>query len=250
MRKIYFGMLALALTFFTSCQFSENIYINEDGSGRMSFQMDGAELMEMMGDEFGNGEGKGKQTEIDSIVSFKDVFAERKDSIAKLSPEQQAKLKQLENFKMRMLMSAKDKKMNFDMFTEFKNVGELQDMFAAMNTAGDLDNKNAAKTNPMSGIAGKGTETSYTFKGNTFKRTVTITDKEKLSKVKDSLGQAKMMFASSGYKLNYHFPRKIKSVNLENAMFSDDRKSFSVEVNFLQYITNPEMLNVEVVLED
>ena len=29
MKKFYLGMLAIMLTFFTSCQFSENIYIDE-----------------------------------------------------------------------------------------------------------------------------------------------------------------------------------------------------------------------------
>jgi len=93
------------------------------------------------------------------------------------------------------------------------------------------------------------TKVDYSLKNNVFKRTVTILDKEKVAAMKDSLGQAQMMFASSGFKLNYHFPRKIKSVSLENATISEDGKSFTAEVNFMQYLTNPELLNVEVELE-
>ena len=91
-------MLAIMLTFFTSCQFSENIYIDEDGTGKMSFTMDGSELMEMMGDEM----SKGKEESIDSIISFKELFKEKADSISKLPQAEQDKIKQLENFKMHM----------------------------------------------------------------------------------------------------------------------------------------------------
>ena len=239
-------MLAIMLTFFTSCQFSENIYIDEDGTGKMSFTMDGSELMEMMGDEM----SKGKEESIDSIISFKELFKEKADSISKLPQAEQDKIKQLENFKMHMVMDTKEKKMSFDMFTNFKNVGELQDMFAAMNTAGSLDKNGATKSNPLASMGSSGaTKVDYSLKNNVFKRTVTILDKEKVAAMKDSLGQAQMMFASSGFKLNYHFPRKIKSVSLENATISEDGKSFTAEVNFMQYLTNPELLNVEVELE-
>lgn len=250
MKKIYLGAVIAFLTLFTSCQFSENIYINEDGTGKVSFNMDGSELMDMMGEEM----AKGNEKRIDSTISFKDLFKDQKDSIAKLPQAQQDKLKKLEAFQMHMVMDAEKKKMGMDMFADFKNVNELQDMFSAMNTAGDIDkNKNPnsqAGSNPMSALGAEGvSSTNYSYNGNMFKREVVVLDKEKLASVKDSLGQAKMMFASSDYTLNYHFPKKIKSVSLENAKISEDGKSFSVTVNFMQYIENPESLNVEVELE-
>ena len=66
----------------------------------------------------------------------------------------------------------------------------------------------------------------------------------------DSLSEMAMMFGSSRYKLNYHFPRPIKSVSNNQALFSDDRKSFALEFDFMETLKNPELLNVEVVLED
>ncbi|WP_298426471.1 hypothetical protein [uncultured Kordia sp.] len=251
MKKIYLGAVIAFLTLFTSCQFSENIYINDDGTGKVSFNMDGAELMDIMGEEMmKSNDGK----RIDSIISFKDLFKDQQDSISKLSQAEQDKLKNLEAFQMHMVMDAEKKKMGMDMFANFNSVSELQDMFSAMNAAGKVDkNKNPnsqAAANPMSALGSEGvTETNYSFKGNVFKREVVVLDKAKLAAVKDSLGQAKMMFASSGYTLNYHFPKKIKSVSLEGATINEDGKSFTLEVNFLQYITNPEMLNVEVELE-
>jgi hypothetical protein len=251
MKKNYLGLLVAFIALFTSCQFSENIYINEDGTGKISFNMDGTELMDMMGDEM----AKGKNNEvIDSIISFKELFKGQQDSISKLPKDQQEKLKKLESFQMRMLMNAKEKQMNMEIFSDFASVNELQDMFGAMNKASSMDknanSKSKLGSNPMAALGNEGvSETKYSFENNTFKRTVIVLDKERLASMKDSLGQAKMMFAASGYKLNYHFPRKIKSVSMDGATISEDGKSFTVEVNFMQYITNPEALNLEVELE-
>ena len=68
--------------------------------------------------------------------------------------------------------------------------------------------------------------------------------------MKDSLGKSAMMFGGSKYKLNYHFPKKIKSVSNESALFSDDRKSVIIEFSFMDYITDPEKLNLKIILED
>ncbi|WP_046746232.1 hypothetical protein [Kordia zhangzhouensis] len=251
MKKIYLGLLAVCTMLLTSCHFTENIYINEDGSGKVSFDMDGSELMSMMGDEMASDE---EDVAIDSIVSFKEIFDAERDSISKLSAEEQNKIKALESFNMHMLMNSKDKKMKFNMFADFNNANELQDMFKAMNTAGKMDKSQRSQAggagNPLASLGSDGsTKTQYSYKGNKFTRTVKVLDKEKVDSLYQNLGQAKMMFASSNYTLKYHFPKKIKSVSLENAVISEDGKSFTAEINFMEYIKNPEILNVEVELE-
>lgn len=251
MKKIYLVLCVAFATFFTSCQFSENIYINEDGTGRVSFNMDGSELMDMMGDEIAKDKD---EKDIDSIISFKELFDAERDSISKLSKDEQVKLKKLEMFNLHMVMNAADKKMNFDLFADFKNVNELQDMFATMNTAGDLDkSKNPtsnAGSNPMASLGSEGvSKTNYTYKNNVFKRSVKILDKAKMDSINDNMGQAKMMFSASNYTLNYHFPKKIKSVSLKNATISEDGKSVTAEINFIEYLKDPTILNMEVELE-
>ncbi|MFI0430517.1 hypothetical protein [Mariniflexile sp. HMF6888] len=240
--------LVIFITLF-SCQFSENIYINADGSGKMEFSFDGSQLMQMAGDKIGENQEKA----IDSTFSFKELFDTMRDSISKLSEEEQQKIKSLEPFNMHMVMDPKTSKMTFDMFTDFKKVSELQDMFKAMKSFGDLkgNEKASGENNPFSSFGGDGTtELDYNYDGKIFKRTARIIDKEAYKQVTDSLGQMAMMFGSSTYKLNYHFPKPIKSVSNETAMFSSDRKSFTVEFDFMDYIANPEALNLEVVLED
>ncbi len=233
-----------------SCQFTETIYINDDGSGKMSFAFDGSQLMEMGGNDMMGADEK----VVDSTIVFKDFLEAKKDSIAALPQAEQERLKALEDFKMHMLIDPKTQKMVMDMYTEFDDVDGLQDMFNLMNQANTLnsqDDEAQKGANPFSDLAsGEATQVDYTYKNNVFKRKVEIIDQAKLDAVTDSIGDAEMMLAASTYVLNYHFPKRIKSVSLEQAKFSEDHKSFSAEVNFKAYITNPESLNVEVILED
>jgi hypothetical protein len=247
MKKIYVGLVVVFLTFCTSCKFKETIRINADGTGKVSFNMDGSGLMEMAGDEMGAGEA------IDSVVSFKEILDLNRDSIAKLSVEEKTQLKKLEKFDMHMIMNAEKKQMNFDFFADFTSVDDLQDMFAAMNTASELDKGAEAsnKSNPMSAFgSGDMTGTKYSYENNVFKRTVNIFDQKRLDSLQGNLGQAEMMFAASSYQLAYFFPKKIKSISLENAVISEDGKSFTAEINFMEYVKNPQILNVEITLED
>lgn len=246
MNKLKFLVLSLVMVFFTSCQFSENIYINEDGSGKMEFSFDGSELMVMAGDEM----AKDGEEAVDSVMSFKDMLYEKRDSISKLPKEEQEKLKALEPFSVRTLMNPETKEMKINMFADFKNVSELQNMFETLSKVQDFDNSKAPKQdNPFNMNSGN-TKLSYTFDGKTFTRSATIVDRDIHKMAADSLSKMSMMFTSSKYKLNYHFPRPIKSVSNDKAMFSGDRKSVTIEFGFMDYATDPESLNLTIVLED
>lgn len=245
MTKFYTFFCGLAFAFLTSCQFSENIYISENGSGKMEFSFDGTELMKMAGD----GMGETNEKAMDSTFSFKELFEGKQDSIAKLPAEERAILEELKNFTMRMVMNPETSEMKMDMITEFKSVDELQDMFSKMNKLQAL-NKDQ-QPNPTSSMNQAGfTNLNYEYNGKIFKRNVTITDKGLHQKMIDSLGEMTEMYASSTYKLNYHFPKPVKSVSNETAQFSDDRKIVSITYSFLDYLLYPEALNLEVVLEN
>ena len=194
---------------------------------------------------------------LDSVApgSFKEFLETKRDSISKLSAEEQEKLKNLEPFNMHMIINSETTEMKFDMYREFEKTEDLQDMFKAMNSLSNMQGKGPAKANdannPFSSLGKNGsTELNYAYNGKVFKRTAKVIDKEMLKQMNDSISEMSMMFASSKYKLNYHFPKPIKSVSNETAMFSEDRKSVTVEFGFMDYITDPESLNLEVILED
>lgn len=251
-RVSLFLQVIFALVILVGCQFSEELHLKEDGSGKISFNFDGSEVMQMAGDKMTEGEEK----VIDTLMVFKDFLEEKKDSISKLPIEEQERLKKLENFRMHMFMNAEKKEMTFDLYSEFKNVSDLGNLFNDFKTASALGGKKAGSSvgkpgDPLSNTDGSDpTKVSYSFINNKFKRVTEILDKEKLKQGIDSLEQMKMFMASSKYKINYHFPKKIKKISNEKALFSQDGKSFTLEVGFLEYLDDPTVLDIEVDLED
>jgi hypothetical protein len=82
---------------------------------------------------------------------------------------------------------------------------------------------------------------------------VKITDPVELKKQQDKIEELKTRFSNhklvQAYVLDYHFPRKIKSVSNSNAKISDDRKSLELQFNITDCLLNPESTNLEVILE-
>lgn len=233
-----------------SCEFSENIYINDDGSGKMEFSFDGSALMELSDEKT----AADSEEKVDSTISFKELLEEKKDSISKLSKEEQENLKALERFNLRMLVDPEINQMLFNINTEFKSVDELTNMMEAMNRISKFSDEDpiegADKNTPMDALAnGEFTELNFTYSNNVFKRTTIITDQEGYTNALNNMGDMESMFSASNYTLNYHFPKKIKRISNANAVISEDQKSFSLTFEFMDYIKNPKAMNLEVILE-
>ena len=230
----------------TSCTLTENIYVNDNGTGKFSVDMDGSSLMAMAGDQLGPDAKKN----IDSTFTFKQLFEEKKDSIAKLSPEAQKELKKLENFVVNTKMNSEKKEFLMTISTDFKNVNELQDALQSLSALQRLEGGASAATPFGKGLGDNNSKLTYTYDGKKFTRKAVI-DKQKVAeKAKDSTADmSKMIFASSNYIIKYHFPKKIKKVSNPNALFSEDRKSITIQYPFTDYMENPDKLNFDVEFE-
>ncbi|NAS14391.1 hypothetical protein [Poritiphilus flavus] len=244
MYKIRCWVLLAVVALAAACNFTEEIFLEEDGSGKISINFDGSELMEMAGEEM----AQTNEKPVDSIISFKDFLEEKKDSIATLSPEEQAKLKKLEPFNLHMIMNPETGVMKFDMYSEFKEVGEVSDAFNAFQNASAIGPNSGAQDSPINSDY-QSSEVNYTFKDNTFKRTARITDSVLHQMSLDSLQGAEMFLSGSTYTLKYHFPKRVKSASAEEATFSADGKTMIYTVKFLDYMKDPEALNISVELE-
>lgn len=249
---------ALLIIVTTSCNFTETMTLNDDGSGKMSVFFDASELMAMGGaDMFGSEQDENKEPGevMDSIIDFKQFIAENRDSINALSPEERAKIMRLEPFKMHIIMNEDEKKMSFDMFTDFKDVAEasnilegFENMDAFTKMGGD-DNQDEVEQSPKEEDQ-ENVSVRYEFAGNVFKRDAYVKDAEKYKTQVDSLESMAMFFGGSSYKLQYTFPRKIKSTNKPSATFSADGKTMYYQVSFMEYMKNPDVMDIEVTLED
>ncbi|WP_375325411.1 hypothetical protein [Flagellimonas sp. GZD32] len=243
--KTFKALLVSAIVVLAAaCNFTEEIHFQDDGSGKLSIQFDGSEMMEMAGEEM----AKSGEEVVDSIISFKDFLEENKDSIAQLSADEQAKLKKLESFNMRMVMDPEKKLMLFDLFSEFKNVSEMNDAFNTFQDASTLG-PNANPQQAQMKSPEQATKVNYTFNNNTFTRTAEIIDQTLLQQQIDSLQGAEMFLSGSTYTLKYHFPKRVKSTNVEEATFSADGKTMIYEVGFMEMMKNPSLLDIEVKLE-
>ena len=220
----------------TSCTFTENITINDNGTGKFSVDMDGSALMAMAGDQIGSQMGADTKKSMDSTFTFKQLIAEKQDSISKLSPEAQKEIKKLENLVFNIKMNGEQKQFLMNIATDFKSVNELQDVLQSMNTLQKLEG-GANPSTPFAGLGDNKSKLSYTYNGKKFTRKAII-DKQKLTeKANDSTADmSKMIFASSNYIVKYHFPKKIKKVSNPNALFSEDRKTITIQYPFTDYM--------------
>ena len=237
---------------FASCTFTENIYVNDNGTGKFSVDMDGSSLMAMAGDQIGQQMGADAKKNIDSTFTFKQLFEEKKDSIAKLSPEAQKELKKLENFVVNTKMNADKKEFLMTLSTDFKNVNELQDILQTLSTLQKLEvgGKGNSPSPFATGFGNNSSKLNYSYDGKKFTRKAIIDTQKLAEKAKDTApDMSKMIFASSNYILKYHFPKKIKKVSNPNALFSEDRKTITIQHTFTDYMENPDKLNFEVEFE-
>ncbi|NQX86137.1 MAG: hypothetical protein HRT67_09585 [Flavobacteriaceae bacterium] len=251
MSKFFLAAICLCVLCFISCQFSENIHINQDGSGKMSFAFDAFEIMETAGDKLMANE----ESRMDSVMVFRDFLEKNKDSIAQLPKGNQKQLKALEPYKVHVVMDRQTKELTFDLSANFKSVAEVHNMFDAFNDTSEFQRKDQVKlnnpNNPLSVfISGGTTEIKYTFQKNTFARTAKVIDEKAHKIVIDSLGKMAMIFGAARYKLNYHFPRRVKYVSNQDALFSVDGKTLTLMYSFMKYLTDPKIFNLKVVLED
>lgn len=243
-------VLLLVVLFAASCNFTENLDVNPNGTGTFSLEMDGSGFMAMAGDKvMGQMDETKQKKNIDTTFAFKQLLEGYKDSIAKLSPEKQAELKKLENFVISMKMNAEKKEFLMTVNTPFKNVNELENLMGSMKNLNELKGKQEKNAMPIpSGdiFGNSDTKLSFTYNGKKFTRKTIVPKKETKKVETDSLGMAKMFFASSKYTLKYHFPKPVKKVSNPDAMFSADRKTITIQYPFTDYTDNPEKLNLNV----
>jgi hypothetical protein len=228
-----------------SCVFTEELHIKNDGSGSYAFNMDMSQMMESMK---GMSEKDSlKEPEVlDTIILFKDLLLENKDSIAKLDVEEKEVLEALEDFTMRMQVDEDKGKMMMTFGLDFKNISDLKNMQEKIAKAQSLsDKKKANKAMPSN------SNIEYSFDGNTFKRIVTLKDlsKEKSDEFDKMINQSNSFLEGSNYRLVYHFERVIKHVSYKGAKISDDKKTLTIEMPMDTIINNPKLLEFEVKLK-
>lgn len=261
--------------FFTSCAITETFEIREDRSGKFRYDVDLSQMMEMVGNLGEEDSSKSKKKKknkkskevdskvIDTTFTFKSILEEKKDSIAQLPIEEQQRLKRLEKFTVHMVMNEEEKKMTYSMYADFDSVDELMEMMSPLESMKSMSSGAGDLPNAPTDVMKDDSKTSYFYDGKVFKKTVSTKNlkdalKEGVEKSEEYEAEEDgesvenldetmdMIFEQSTYKMIYTFPKPVKSISFENAQFSADRKTVTVDVSMDDYMEHPDKLSFEV----
>ena len=242
LKGIFLFLLTISLI---SCQFTETIVFNEDGSGKMSIEMDMGEMM-----AFGGEVTDSIAVKKDTLIYLKDILDEKKDSISKLSKEEQQKLRRLENYEMRMKMDSEKNELLFNLAVNFKSIEKANGLLEGF---GDSMSLMPSKGEDLKFDADQGNSdaigVNYSFKKDTFKRDAYIKDEEKYKMQIDSLRGSESWLQNMKYTLRYTFPKKIVKSSIDDATYSLDAKTIEVTRSFVAYVKDPNVLDLEIELE-
>ncbi|WP_194139061.1 hypothetical protein [Flavobacterium hungaricum] len=188
---------------------------------------------------------------VDTSFTFKEVFAKIQDSISKLPnadkekmamlEKEKEKLKILENFKVSIKINEEKQQFEYNMAFDFPSTMGAQKLATpaeSLEALAAADKKRLGAFSAMPKPEEKSSASIF-YDGKVFIKTVISSEKDKKVKKKkekkeksDDPFSKKMddMLKECKYIAEYHFPKKIKTVSIKNAVIAADRKSFTVEV--------------------
>lgn len=263
------GLIAFLAIGFNGCISAiEEITFNRDGSGSYALNYDLSAMMSMigsMGDMGGLGgddadeEGMDEEAERepvkqDTTIHFYDQLND--EMKANLTADE---LKFWEGVKMDIKMDEDEGEAKMKIYFDFDRAEQVtyfqQNMQALNNQEGEGDAM-GGMSGLISQMGSSPDGATMDFKGRSFKRFVPKASLEDLMKDEDADDEAeqamqmmKMMFGSATYKVVYHFPRKVKSTDIEDAMISSDGKTVIKEYNFLDILEGNATLSGKVKLK-
>lgn len=235
----------IILLILSSCQITETIQINPDGTGTVEVVQLRNEnsYMQLAGDQYAH-----EDVFKDTTYVFQDYIKKYNETFVKYTPVEQQLFQKYSNVKVHIKNSSFEKEFRTVMSFNFNKVSEIPDLYKTEDYVNDIKNNYALTAeNHYYKI-------EYHFDGTVFKRSVSVTNQEELQRTKNQFATADPKYASlkltQSYTLRYHFPKKIKSVSNQKAIISTDKKSLTLEFQLSDCLQNPEMTSLEVVLEE
>lgn len=243
MKKLQFLLITLVVILFTSCQFTEEITINKDGSGKYNLNVDMGGMMSSMSGLKENDSTAADPEKMDTIINMKDILEMKKDSISKLSPSDREILNAIGDMKMQIRMDEAKDVMLMDFILDFKNISEIDDIRRKMEKAQQIQENKGESEEKI-----ENHEVQYSYKKKKFERKVIMKDltTEEQQKFDENKEQYNMFLTGSKYKLIYNFPKKIKKVNYPNVSYSNNKKTMTILVDMDSLLSNPQLLDLKV----
>ncbi|WP_264552064.1 hypothetical protein [Flavobacterium sp. N2038] len=258
MKKI---LVCLVVVFtISSCVMKEKMVINENGSGSFLYSFDLSGMFKM---GFKSNDSIKKKQVLDTVFTFKEVFAKAKDSIAKLSDADKQKIKALEKFKVSVKSNEDKKQFEFSMEYNFPSTDSLKNMISPLEGLEAMPKlgpgKQLGALNAVPEEEKKKSRFTYNYDGKIFEKILIKGDIDKIKKEnkkkekeeENALGkQMDKVFKECKYSMEYHFPKRIKTISLKNAVISKDKKSFTLDIPIKELPDDEEKLGFKVLFEN
>jgi hypothetical protein len=241
MKKNFFFLLIILTA---SCQVTETIYLNPDGSGsiEVSNLREENSYMQLAKEEYSK-----ENIYKDTTYIFGDYIKKHHETFSRTPLADQKVFLRYSEVKVRRKQSSYEKEFLTTYTQNFQKAFDIVDLSTTDHYLDDIKNNYALSAEEHY------YKVNYTFEGNHFNRTVTIIDtleqKKEFDKIEEIKSKYKGYKLVQSYVLNYHFSRKIQSVSNPLAKISGDQKSLSVQFLLTDCMQNPIITNLEVVLE-
>lgn len=262
-------MTLICMSFFTmSCSVTESIVFNEHMGGVFTSTFDMSKILAF--DNASDLEIKEDKPSkaIDTTIVFNQFLEQFKDSISTLPLDEQKRLHAMKDIVIDMQMDEDNGVFNFTVNKPFANIDELksinEQLDGAMNIAQTISEKDTSASptsqDQMDEIT-KSDPVFYSFSNNTFTRyqpkkegaseAVEGEDNTETEDMTDMFkDQFSEMFKATFYTMSYTFPKPIKSVSNKDAVLSEDRKTMTLKTDLNAINEHPDLMNLEIVLED
>lgn len=227
-----------------SCQVTETVRLNPDGSGTIEVVhlRDEHSYMQIAKENYSS-----ENIFRDTTYVFGDYLKKHQETFSRTAVADQNVFLRYSDVKIHRKASSYDKEFRTTYTQNFQKASDIVDLSKTDHYLDDIINNYALSAEEHY------YKVSYSYMNNRFNRTVTIIDTLEQKKEYDKIEGLKTKY--KGYKLvqnyilNYHFPRKIQSVSNPLAKISDDRKSLSLQFLLTDCLQNQVSTNLEVILE-
>jgi hypothetical protein len=228
----------------TSCQITETIHLNQDGTGEIEINelRDEHSYMQLMGENYSK-----EEVFRDTAYVFQDFITKYSETFSRLPASEKVIFQKFGTVKVHIKKSSYEKEFRTTISQNFTKIEEVADLYKTEEYADDLEHNYALSAEEHY------YSVNYAFDGSVFKRMVKITDPLELKKQQDKIEGYKTQVSkfkiTQPYILKYHFPRNIKTVSNPKAKISEDKKSLELQFLIADCLVNPESTNLEVILE-
>ncbi|WP_299125265.1 hypothetical protein [uncultured Winogradskyella sp.] len=267
MKKVI--LLFVFACFLASCNVTESIVFNENGSGQFLVTYEMGEAMKAIEESMGGGKSDAEKKKdgkvMDTTMVFADIMETYKDSVAALPEEKRLAMEAVKDMFMNMKMNEEEGIMNMGIGLNFESIEDLKDINEKIRKAQSLNSQgnqvDSMKDNsPLGNFFGsENNKTTYALTENGFSRITKLDipegsaedSMEELFNEEDESNQQFMdYFENAYYNVKLTFPKAVKSIDIEGAEFSKDRKTVTYKINWIEYLKNPLALDANVKLVD